>query len=446
MNPEAFWFDTLTRKVAVEVDERQLFNVYFCERNQSFELQHGRHSVAGLFVVNQYAEALRSVIQLLNSPSFNWNVWTTSDGSLTARSVAVFDLGPGMQGAAVSFPRKMPYLVLNARSPDLPEMAMRRRQAIVAHELVHLLQFETPTYQYWSSRGRIGEDRDPNWWLHEATALAIETELSPKPAASLPLFWDWATVPEVSAEGPHDPYGTLMAPFLIFLGRRHGWKLLSDLYRVTPNEVASMRGTDILAWTISNVLQEKHNSLQSAVREVGQQSGTPDSHSVGLSKTDADPTSLEAQFLEYCVDAAFLSEGETVLPKALYETVGGRALTDRFESYPVSAAATNAAIDHLACRYFEFLPTTTSDRLSVSITLNRTDDMPVFRAALVTVARNGQRQLTLMTANTNGFTGSAPFRAKECSRAVLIVANCAYGFGWANHQLCRFTIDANINS
>jgi len=413
MHPAESWASILTCRRALEFGGRHLFDLHFAERNAFSADGNSTHGVPNLAVIDQYHAALESSISRLTDKTHGWNLWESLPGSNRAlRDAAVFDLGPSMLGAAVDTLRGTPYLVLNTRSLDLPEVARMRRQATVSHELVHLLQFETPAYRYWPARGRIGENRDPNWWLHEATALALESEISPAPTASFPLLWNWATSPEQSLEG--DPYGTLAAPFLIYLGRRFGWDLLADVYRATEHDVEGMRGVDLLA------------------RALGRRGDSP-------------PDFKDCFARGYCVDAAFIGDGASVLPAEIKDVIGPRALSGRFTRYPVDGAARNLVINHLGCRYFEFTPTQASRMLKVQVAIHDDADRLFARVELVTVGRSGlRRRTTLSPQPDTRLAATVEFSSEDVSRAVLIISNCAYGSGWATHDGLRVAISAQI--
>lgn len=405
----------LVSRRPVEANGQHVLSIHYVERNDVRSPLHHLHGVPRIDVIDEYESALSVSWTQLTSAEYGWPGIGGPDANLP-RDVLVFDLGPNYFGAAVDPIGDRSHLALNSRTLDVPEVAQYKLRAVAAHELVHLFQFEMPGYQYWPlKQGRAGEDRDPNWWLHEATALAIEAQLADTgPSVCSPLLWTWATSPERSIDS--DVGGTLAAPFLLYLMRKFGTDLLSELYRVTENEVSGMRGCEMIACVL------ERRGLELASNE-----------------------EVDCFGSGYCVDAAFIGEGETYLPGEWRDIAGPRALSGRFEAYPVVMTEFAFPINHLGCRYFEFAPTTSSRRLEIIVEPQRMEDLAVLRCEAVVVNRDGSRKQSQLTREDSGEQAAVvDFDYENVSRVVMVVSNCAYRPGFPRHEKLQFRIRASI--
>jgi hypothetical protein len=383
----------------------QQFEISFIERSGAGEL--ARHAVSDARVVDEWAEALASSFSALTGSRFGWR---ELDGGVSVAAAEMWrvklkNLGPKILGAAIAGCVGMggaeSYLVLNVRALESSRpTAISRRRATVAHELCHLLQFETAAYRHWPAQGRWGLG-DPNWWLHEASALAIEAALCDESPECYPLLWDWATTPSRSLDA--DDAGGFAAPLLMYLMRTlpDGDRLPADIYRVDPQAVPNMGGTDLL----DHVLKSRGTRLAAASGE-------------------------ECFASRFCVDAAFVGTPGSVLDQRIHDVVGARAVTDVFDRFPLDAAATACPVDHLGCRYFQFRLPPASRGLRVTIRPQRPEGMNILRGELVLVGPDGRklRQKTLgRVEDASVLSAEIPIDSQFVEFALLVVANCAWG-------------------
>ena len=396
-----------------------MFDLCFSARGGPATAADAVHDVSDLEVVEQYAAALQQSFEQLISDEFRWLVWAgeTPHGDRGTRDVRLGDLGINFYGAAMSGASVMPYLALSVRSfESTPEAAARRRAATVAHELVHLLQFETTTYRFWPSKGLWGLG-DPNWWMHEATAIALEAALCSEDPECYPMLWDWATSPQRSLES--DLIGFLAAPFVMFLMQALDRRWPAELYRVTSEQVPSMRGTEI----INHVFQTQRPG------------GLP------LAAVSGDDWFAS----RYCVDAGLLGASETLLDSRIGKVVGSRAMADVFTGSRIAEAAGNLSVDHLGCRYFQFVPPENSARLQISVIPDQPEGWECFRGEFVLVGHDGQRlgQQTLSRIEDRRcLTASVNFPRNEVAFGLLVVANCGFGTGWPRFDQLTFHLSA----
>jgi len=400
----------------VQIGGREIFELIYFER-------HGRGTVASRIrgvtsetVVEQYAVALQKHYPLLCGAEFDWQQMNLEGN---AQCVGVIeDLGSWMMGAATTDGNSLPYLMLTSRCHEpSPEAAAKRRNDVVLHELVHLLQFQTDTWQHWPKQGRWGT-ADPNWWLHEAVALAIEAELATDYVGWYPWLWNWTTSPQLSIES--DKNGSLAAPFLQYLIRRLGRSFASAIYRLTPNEVPSMRATDLLARAISDAEVRCSVSLRH-----------PDMGSV---------------FLEYCTDAGLVGTASSIHDPAIESSVGQRIRTEYFHGLPIDWSSRDAAIDHLGCRYFEFQLTSGRKLIAFRIIPDDSSSSMTLMASLTLMHDSSNRGRTCFFQRELGDPGIVcrVSPTQDETRAVLTIANVAFGRGWALHDGATFHIRAEV--
>jgi hypothetical protein len=259
---------------------------------------------------------------------------------------------------------------------------------------------------------------DPNCWLHEAVALATEAAVNPQKCSWYPWLWEWSTKPERSFEAHTS--GSLAAPFVAFLMNVLGRQFGAELYRMSTETVPAMHGTVLLA----------HWWEQHAKRPLAFASDFP------------------ALFVEYCVDAGLLG----VVPKrtldpAIADLVGVRVRTEIFHRYPVHAAARNASLEHLGCRYFEFHPTAVDSQLVMRVTARENCARRMLRGVLVAISpdRSVKQCLTLSTSGEGCLETTLPqFSKRNVDHALLVLVNCGYGEGWAEWDDLQFEIHARI--
>lgn len=399
----------LAIRTDVAFEGRTAFRVRFNERHATASHPaDARHGIVDRETITTIREALSDAYPRLTSSEFGWSKFAGN----VPREVAIRDLGPSRYGIAAMRGREAPYMVLSPQPFEAaPEAIKRRRRATVVHELVHLLQFESPLFRYWhESRRRFG---DPNWWWHEATALATECVLDSRQSPTYPRLWDWATQPERSLESDADGY--LAAPFVAYLMHRFGATIVARLYETTAAQVASQRAADVLdGWL------RQHD------------------------------TTLAAVFVEYCI-ACVTATAEWPVLDEVVKIVGPRAISGSYRTLPVAREGKALPIDHLGCRYFEFLPSRGRGALDVEV-MPRPEDSrgvgradSVLRAELVIPAVPGEGVARVpLQPRPNGTIGAKVGLASVPSRLLLVVANCAFGAGWVNFDGLQFTVSASV--
>ncbi len=406
------------RKRPVLFGGQDRFEILFLERTGSDDLV--RDAVSDTRVVDECAAALVSSFSALTSPRFGWQDWAIVGSATAMCRVKLKLLGPMTFGAAISgnvgLGNAESYMVLNIRALESSrQAAISRHRATVAHELCHLLQFETATYRHWPAQGRWGED-DPNRWLHEASALAIEAALCDDSPECYHFFWEWATTPSRSLDA--DDAGGFAAPFLMYLMRTlpEGDRLPADIYRVDPQTVPDMGGTDLL----DHVLKSRGTRLAAVSGE-------------------------ECFASRFCVDAAFVGTPDSLLDPRIRDVVGSRCVTDVFDRLPVQDAATECPVDHLGCRYFQFRIPPASRGLRVTVSPRQPEGLSSLRGELVLVGQDGRkrRQETLVRQGTESvLCVDLPVDPQAEELALLVIANCAWGAGANRWDRQTFSISA----
>ena len=403
---------TNLKRKPVQIDGRDVFELIYSERHRRGTLGSRIQGVTSESVVDQYAVTLQTHYPLLCGAEFDWHPLKRADDTCCVGVIE--DLGSWFMGAATTDGNSQPYLMLTSRCHESsPEAAAKRRNDVVVHELVHLLQFQTDTWQHWPKQGRWGT-ADPNLWLHEAVALAIEAELAVDSASWYPWLWEWATYPQISIES--DKNGTLAAPFLQYLIRRLGRPFAAAIYQLTPNEVPSMRATDLLARAIADAAVHC---------------------SVPLRQVD-----MGSVFLEYCTAAGLGGTASGIHDPAIESIVGQRIRTEYFDGLPIKWSNRDAAIDHLGCRYFEFQLTGRQDAIAIRIIPDDTASPMTLMATLTLMPDSSNRGRTCyFQPNLRGpeiVCRVSP--TPDETRAVLTIANVAFGSGWALHDGATFQI------
>ena len=401
----------------VEIDGRTVFRLRFNRRDGGQVPPDAKDGVGDLGTVEVFADALAYAFpRLTDAATFGWRTW----GDSQPCEVAIRSLGPSRNGLAVIDGRTAPYMVLSPLGFDTdPDAMRRRRQATVVHELIHLLQFESSLFQCWHQT-RIGTD--PNWWFHEAVALATECLVYPDRPPSYSRLWQWATQPELSLESDHD--GNLAAPFILYLMKRLDSPLIARIYDSTSDDVDALRAVGLID------------------RELAQ---------LGLTLA-TDAINQEALFIDYCVDAALLGIDNTVLDSRILDIVGPRATSDVLRSYPIRSGA-SMPIDHLGCRYFDLLPAATDAAVSLIVEVtprpenSGSFDRNALRGELVVISkdRSTVSRKTLAAQPEGHLSASvAGFTPESIERVILVLANCAFGSGWAFKDGLQFTVSARV--
>ncbi len=214
-----------------------IFRIHYGMR-ADFSESTSRHGIVDMSTIDHYADALERGYPLLTSPRFGWRGFESS----FVREVGVRDLGAAHHGIANPDGN---YLVLASRpfKPSLAQQSLERFSTVV-HELVHLLQFESPLFRKWFSLAATML-HDPNWWLHEAVALAMEFKIGNNPGPMITRLWDWATQPSRSIDS--DQLGFRGLPLALYLMDRFGDDFLSKLYFAPLDDNPHPRAADVLA-------------------------------------------------------------------------------------------------------------------------------------------------------------------------------------------------------
>jgi|GEM_PF-1404037 hypothetical protein len=416
MTSDHSWSNLLPGRRDVCVEGRRVFEMFYSERIGNFSSSDSLNGVVSLDTVDQYESALVESYSHLTASRFRWKSWQQLPAAAAeTRHVATVDLGPNFFGAAITGASARPYMTLSNRAHEVcRERALNRRKTTVAHEMVHLLQFETEAFRFWPDQGYWGEG-DPNWWLHEATARAVEARLYPDQTDCWALFWDWATQPENSIDS--DPGGMFAAPLMLYLMQTVSDSVPADIYALNQQQVDSMRGCDMIARALENR---------------------------GL--TLAATTGPDVFASGYCVAGGLEAADNSGLPSQIGKTVGPRVRTDVFSRYPVRKAAGKSPINHLGCRYFEFRSLPDTGRLEVSVLPDSSSERECLRGELVPVLGNGQlgEQVTLKPSSSGDLRGAVSGLSEDVESVLLVVANCGYGEGWMAFDGQTFSLNASL--
>ncbi|MCA9061515.1 MAG: hypothetical protein KDA96_00570 [Planctomycetaceae bacterium] len=366
------------------------------------ELSPLKHGVSSERIVNTISNRLVHHLDTLRT-TYQWSSSLLQSNEVC--QVVIRDLGPGLEGAAVTGGSAEPYLAFNCR-PVLsdPDAEQIRLGNVALHELVHLLQFATETWKYWPARGRWGLN-DPNWWLHEAVALAIEATAGESVALWFPWLWDWAVSPHVSIES--DSSGSAAAPFLMFLINRCGPSLPAMIYSLTPGDVVSMGAADLLDHAISRVDSSRN---------------------------------LADEFLTFCTHAGLLGVNGCELDPLIETVVGRRARTARHSEVGTQQWNTDGgSIEHLACRYFEFVPRT-GTRCRVEIADAAAATRSSIKATCTVIDRNANAIRSVHQVPVTENEPATTITLRDGEWLLTTVVNTAFGSGWATKNQPRFSL------
>lgn len=399
----------------VRIDGKEVFELIYCRRSGAGSAADRTRGVSDDGVIEEYANAIQQHYVMLCGNEFQWRRLST-EGQTLCRAV-INDLGSWMMGAAMvdrNLSSSSSSLTFTSRCHEATvQAAEKRRRDVVLHELVHLLQFETDTWRYWPLKGRWGIS-DPNWWLHEAVALAVEAELAQEYVSWSPWLWTWATMPHLSLES--DRNGALAAPFLCFLIRKYGHTFPSSIYRLSRTDVPSMRGTDLLARAVNDAaLSDPEHTISQSFGDV---------------------------YLEYCTQVGYEQSASHQGADSRWRIVGTRMRTEYFEQLPVDWKDDSAGIDHLGCRYFQL-----DLRKGVRVFVVRVNaNNPLLCKALfasVTLVNESQNEMQVinLTKDSDGMMVTCCVVANHSdSVAILTVANASFGSGRALSDGMTFQI------
>jgi hypothetical protein len=384
----------------VSVNDRPVFDLQWATRNGPGTETERRKGISDESLIEQYAYALQKHFCLLTGPTFGWSEAETSRH--TPYPVLITDLGPWILGTATTDGHQLPYLAFSCRNPELSQNpGAGKGSDVVLHELVHLFQFQTDAWRYWPRRNRWGT-ADPNWWLHEATALAVEAELAVD-VSWYPWLWTWATQPQRSLES--DATGAMAAPFIQYLMRRFGRPFAASIYRISASSAPTMRGTEL---------------LDAAIR-------------VQTTNSQSDDGSrLSELFLDYCVEAVAPLPGQTFLDPSITQIVGRRLMTAHVSELPFEISNSESTIDHLGCRYIEISRPLHGRRFKLELIHPSTGDRCVLHTAVVELDEQG-KHLKKTYWRPDLCTGSLSLilSPHELTKSfILTVVNIAHGSGW----------------
>ncbi len=413
-----------TKRQVIELDCGTVFIVQYRHRCSAQFGPDARNGVYSEELVSVYSSALKHCYCQITGTTFGWKPASTNRAVRT--DVVIRDLGPILCGVAnpnwcraMNRPRNANIALTCRPHANSSDAVVQECFATVAHELVHLLQFDTTTWQFWPKQGRIGyahwaRRNDPNNWLHEATAFALEAILCEKDVVDWHrLLWDWATRPELGMDS--DPYGLLAAPFIVYLTRKFDPRIVADLYQVTDAEVPSMLGADLIA------------------------------HCVARRSRSSPVESLNSIFVKYCVDVAL--PDQSGFDSSIERLVGPRAVTEIYGDYPVKQNTTYV-IESLGCRYFHFARPKNNDPLKIVVS-EASGRAETLRARLISVSPDEP--------NTEGeafshdsVTGHLELKTNalskgSCEYGFLVVANWLHEAGAARSRAAEISVSVDVS-
>lgn len=380
--------------------------VRFVRRNGGPAIHDPENGIPYQSIVHDVRTSIDDFYPRLTS-EFGWSGWP--DDSI--RDVTVRDLGPGMYGVAALEGRDMPYIVISPRVFDATrELSQLRRRGTVLHELIHLKQFQTPLFLHFYKPLKYNS-WDPNWWLHESSALATEVIGIPEYPIAFRKLWEWVTRPHLALDTDKDGHRAL--PFLLYLMNEIALDLPASLYRYSPDQTDSMLATDIL-------------SSELAGR--------------GLD--------FQKVFLGYCAAVAPQTGPMPDWLEPIISLLGRRSFSERYQHYDVHSHC-GWPIEHLACRYFRFAPPNSGEpnqSLEIRITeINHHPELLLGQIDIVDEVASEKKQPIHLQRCGNELTGVIrQFNRRNIKNAVLTIANCGHGTGWAKYNDLRFKLSAKI--
>ena len=379
------------------------FRLRYAHRSPRCGRGLAHHGVRSMSIVEEYARCLGQAYDTLTTSEYGWEPLSSDRVPVYIYSLprpCLGRTGPARYGAA--------YIELTNEGDECdPAGALRRMRATAAHELLHYLQFNCGADNRWR-------------WLNEASAVAVEPWVFEGNVRYLCHLREWFTRPERSVD---DGSGYGASVFIGYLGSRLGPSIVRHTYEEGKKSNWGWQAIEALARAVENTQNQKPVlAFASATKR--------DIFAAG-----------------YCADAYFLQDPEQKhFDNGLYDRYGERAVTDTFCKYPVPNGARNDPIDHLGCRYYRFRPVDGHAKLTVKVTLPTPEAREFLRGELIGVTRNMSRGVAKalkrsrdrdsMSANLKDFT------KRDLDHAVLVIANCAYGFGAPNGL--TFGISADV--
>ena len=388
------------REVYEEVPE---FRLRYAYRNRPCGRGLADDGVRSISIVQEYARSLGQAHATLTSREYGWE--PISSGRVP---VYVCSL-PGRCLGRTHHPRYgAAYIELTNEGYECdPAGALSRMEATTAHELLHYFQF------------RCGADN--RWrWLNEASAVGAEQWVFERNMRYLCHLREWFSRPERSLD-EGSGYGASI--FIAYLARRMSFKVVRRAYENGRTSGWSLQALEALAEAVKSTQKQKLTLQFASAIE-------PDIFGAG-----------------YCVDAYFVQNPKHGrFDKALHERYGERAVTDTFCNYRVAGGGHHDPIDHVGCRYYRFRPTGESSKLTVKVSLPSPEARGFLRGELIGVTRNFGRgqSAPLRRSRTGDCMGGTleGFTKDDLDHAVLVIANCAYGYGAPNGL--TFEISANL--
>ncbi len=379
-----------TRRVSIK---NGLFLLHYGMRSD-FADHLTQHGITNAGTIDDYEHGLRLGYQHLTT-RFGWP--ELEEGF--SQDVAIRDLGIGRYGLA----NPDGYMVFTSRALEADSsMATRHRRSIAVHELVHVLQFQSPLFQYWNKKLMLAGD-DPIWWLHEATALASEFLAGQFRDRMIPKLWDWANTPHKSFES--DLLGYRALPFLLYLMGRFGRDFPSRIYYGRAGEPTQLDAPD----SIDSLL----NSMAS-------------------NNQDLD---LATVFLDYAVLWAMPRRSLPRWSKVILHVVG-RPTRSRCQIDGAGLQFKIQPIEHLGFRFVELdlhaNPTPMISRLSIShVSKYENSKRLVLKGRILIEGRNGKLLSTIQGIPKDD---RCVFEIPQLEpglirRATLVIVNGAHGNG-----------------
>lgn len=409
---------SLPSKRNVEINSQSKFHLHYQLRNQ-LDSKPSEHSVGQPRIIDEYVQHLSDAYQELTSTNFGW-----APKNKDPIDVKIGNLGSRMLGLAAPDRYSEPYMALSSRPHAVnDEIARNKRFHTVVHELTHYFQYQTPVWRYWPDAGKVGKS-DPNWWLHEAVALATESLIPYQHQASPSWYtWlhEWVTHPHRSLT--LDRSGSFGATFLIYFMNQFHSRFGAQLYSLTENDVPSMEAPDMI-----DFLSKKEAGIPLAT--VHQE---------------------RCMFSDYCTEAGLgtqYGDGLKFLDKEIFQINGQRSRSAIFTEFPISNAAAGDAIQHLGCRYYEFQPQYENKRLLVNLRPLAANDAMSLKAKLIVIPKTENFVETefLSPSGNNELMAEVPnFDPNEIETVLMVVMNTWYGNGWTNNNDLRYSISARTS-
>jgi len=322
-----------------------------------------------------------------------------------------YDLLGQAFGAASLEDDGKPILHLASRGTETSRMGeLSRATATAIHELCHAF-----TMRWWSP-GRVdSQGCDPWEWWSEGTSVFMETHVSPENQDSLRYVGRWADHPEVPIDDPYHLYQAGMFVRYLYHHPRLGAKFITAVWEEPELESESEQTESVSdpCSAIEKVLARDVPNLAFASPE------EDDIFAAG-----------------YCVDSYFCFDTRSAcFNPFVFVRFGERQATESYEP-PICDAATQDSLDHLACRYYRFMPPSNSagTTLNVRLTANpqgKESDIEQLKGILAVVTTNWSKGETVVLEPASEErtleSSMQNFTSGDVDHIVLIVANCSYG-------------------